>query len=92
MIFLLGLASVSLADVIIELDTPNTTWASFLAVWALENVFIFGILLARIFISVNTTVKEAINLPQPILNQPAAQPLGPAVDRPVYDSNFPQYS
>jgi hypothetical protein len=92
MIFLLGSACVRLADAIMEFDTLSYTSASLLAVWVLENFFIFGVLLALMFISVNTAVKEAINPPRPTPNQPATLAPGPPMVQGVYNPNLPRYS
>jgi hypothetical protein len=93
MVFFLGSACVRLADTIMEFDTLSYTTASLIAVWALENFFIFGVMLALIFISINTTIKEAINPPRPTPNQPAAlTPGGPQVVQGVYGGNLPRYS
>ena len=93
MLFLLGSACVRLADTIMEFDTLTYTTASLVALWALENLFIFGVMFALIFVSINTTIKEAINPPRPTQNQPAQlAPSGPQMVQPGYGGDVPRYS
>jgi hypothetical protein len=93
MVFLLGSACIRLADTIMEFEFIPTTTASLLAVWALENFFIFGVMFSLIFISINPTVKDAINPPRPTPNQPAAlAPGGPQMAQGVYGSDLARYS
>jgi hypothetical protein len=93
MVFYLGSACARLADTILTYDGLYTTPGA-IAVWALENLFIFGVMFALIFVSINTTIKEATNPPRPTQNQPAQlAPSGPQqVVQPVYGGAFPQYS
>jgi hypothetical protein len=76
-----------------EFDTLTYTTASLITVWALENLCIFVVMFALIFISINTAVKEAINPPRPTPNQPAQlAPSGPQMVQGGYGGNLPQYT
>jgi hypothetical protein len=91
MIFLLGSACTRLASTVMAFDTVFYTVASIIALWALENFFIFGVMLCLIFASINPTIKEAINPPRPTPNQPAAlAPGNPQMVQPVFDPRFSQ--
>jgi hypothetical protein len=93
MLFLLGSACVRLAATIMEFDNLSFTVASAITIWALKNLFIFGVMFALIFVSINATIKDAINPPRPTQNQPAQlAPSGPQMVQPGYGGYDPRYS